>query len=402
LIKSCRNCKSEDIKIFLSLGNQYLSDFRSDDSKPDKFPLDLLYCKSCTGVQLSETVPRQLLYHDNYGYESGINEIIVKNLKGIVELGYQYVINPESWLDIACNDGTLLSMVKRSVNRVGVDPVTKFVAKSNKFADLIINDFFPTKQLESFEKFDVITSISMFYDIEYPQDFLKQIKNLLSRNGVWIVQQNYLISMVENNSFDNICHEHIHYHSLSSMEKILMDQNLEVIDAYEDEINGGSLVTVIGHKNRGTIPKSSVEAIRVKENLFGINDIDNFFSFADKIQLVINNIKQFVYNEKANKKSIFIYGASTRSSTIWQACQIDQNVVDFAVERQIGKLDKYYSPVGMKIISEEQMRKLNPDYLLIGPWFLAESFIKRERDYVTKGGKLIIPLPELRIIENSR
>ena len=400
LIANCRNCKSNQIEVFLSLGDQYLSDFRIDDSKPEKFPLDLVYCKTCTGVQLSETVPRELLYHDNYGYESGINELIVKNLKGIVSLGYRYVNNPKSWLDIACNDGTLLSMVQSDVKRVGVDPVSKFVSKSNQFADLIINDFFPTDKLNSTEKFDVITSVSMFYDIEYPQAFLDQIKNLLSSDGVWIVQQNYLISMIENNSFDNICHEHIHYHSLSSMEKLLLNHDLEIVDAFEDDINGGSLVTVIAHKNGNIATKTSVDAVRNKENIFGINNLSNFVEFAVKIQQVINNIKQFVNTQKVMNKSIFIYGASTRSSTIWQACQIDNKLIDFAVERQTGKIGKYYSPIGLMIISEEEMRKLNPDYLLVGPWFLAESFITREREYISKGGKLIIPLPELRIIEN--
>lgn len=397
MIKNCRSCKSTQLFEVVNLGMQYLSDFREDKSKPKKFPLTLLLCETCNLAQLDETVDRNLMYHDGYGYRSGVNEIIVKNLTRLVNLAL--MINPKttSWLDIACNDGTLLSLVPKEVNRVGVDPVKKFKAESNKHANLIISDFFPCTETDNLNKFDVITSISMFYDIDDPNSFVQSVKNKLSQNGIWIVQQNYLLSMLINNSFDNICHEHIEYYSLKAM-KFLIDANgLEIFDVKLDDINGGSLITLISHKGSQPISSTVAEQLQVEEN-FGLSSEEPFLNFKSRIDSIKLQLLQILQELKHKKKSVQIYGASTRGATIWQYVGIDEHLVENAVERQQEKIGKYFSAVGVKIISENQMRNKAPDYLLVGPWFLKDGFIEREKDFLANGGKFIFPLPEVQII----
>jgi NDP-4-keto-2,6-dideoxyhexose 3-C-methyltransferase len=397
IIESCRACNETGLIEILDLGEQHLSDFRADKSLPPTFPLTLLLCKNCTLVQLSETVDRENMYHDGYGYRSGVNEQIRANLKMLVETGLEYEAAPHRWLDIACNDGTLLSMVPSSIFRAGVDPVKKFKVESERHADLIIDDYFPSKGLSSDLKFDVITSISMFYDLDDPNHFVSTIRDYLAPNGIWIVQQNYLVSMLRNLSFDNVCHEHIEYYSLTAMKHLVDRHNLEITDVFEDEINGGSIITVISH--RGAITQNqSVKDYLESENKFGVSNPESYAEFERKVSEISEELYGLVSSLKKQNKSIYIYGASTRGAVIWQKVGLNSDLIDYAVERQEEKFGKFFSAITVPIISESEMRKNPPDYLLVGPWFLRDSFIAREQDFLQNGGKMIIPLPKIEII----
>jgi NDP-4-keto-2,6-dideoxyhexose 3-C-methyltransferase len=399
MISNCRSCFSPDLKTIINLGNQYLSDFRNDKSKPDSFPLNLLLCNTCNLVQLDATVSRDLMYHDGYGYKSGINDLIVKNLKMLVAYGMKLKENPSRWLDIACNDGTLLSMLPSNIFRVGVDPVKKFKELSKMHADLIINDFFPCDATKDLDKFDVITSISMFYDIDDPNQFVKDVKDKLSADGIWIVQQNYLLAMLQNNSFDNICHEHIEYYSLKAMNYLMEKNGLEIFDVFLDEINGGSLITAMTHKGKRVV-KPSVELQLQKELDYGLETMKPYKEFESRVEQIKIELIDLLKKIKSRNQRVQIYGASTRGATIWQYIHADENLVECAVERQNEKIGKFFSAVGLPIISEEQMRINPPDYLLVGPWFLKESFVKREQDFLAEGGKFIFPLPIVEIVSD--
>jgi NDP-4-keto-2,6-dideoxyhexose 3-C-methyltransferase len=398
MISNCRSCSSSDLGSVVNLGDQHLSDFRKDKSKPNSFPLNLLICGICNLVQLDTTVSRNLMYHDGYGYKSGINELIVKNLKKLIDYGMELKKNPSSWLDIACNDGTLLSMLPSGIFRVGVDPVKKFKELSKVHADLIIDDFFPSDDTQNLPSFDVITSISMFYDLDDPNQFVKDVKNKLASDGIWIVQQNYLLAMLQNNSFDNICHEHIEYYSLKAMIYLMEKNDLEIFDVFLDEINGGSLITAIAHKGTKEVT-SSVELQLKKETEFGLETMKPYQEFESRVKKIKLDLIDLLLKLKSTGQRVQIYGASTRGATIWQYLNIDEKLVESAVERQQEKIGKYFSAIGIPIIGEDQMRIDPPDYLLVGPWFLKESFVKREAEFLSNGGKFIFPLPEIEIIE---
>ena len=401
MIKKCRSCSSTELTEIINLGEQYLSDFRTDASKPEKFPLIVLLCSNCSLAQLSETVARENMYHDGYGYRSGVNEQIRSNLKMLVEQGLGFIPTPKRWLDIACNDGTLLSFVPKTTYRVGVDPVKKFKTESSDHADSIIDDYFPNTEIESQDKFEVITSISMFYDLDDPNSFVDSIRRLLTENGVWIVQQNYLMSMLENNSFDNICHEHIEYYSCTAMQKLLDAHDLEINKVVMDPINGGSIITIISHKNFRIVDSSVLEVIN-KEKIFGVANPNSYGEFNSAVETITAKLVSTLSNLKSSGKKIAIYGASTRGAVIWQKANLGPNIIEYAIERQKEKFGKYFSAIGVRIISEEEMRIAPPDYLLIGPWFLKESLINRESDYLKNGGKMIFPLPNVEIIDQIK
>lgn len=396
---SCRACNFNELVEVLDLGPQCLSDFRADRSLPPKFPLTLMLCTNCSLVQLSHTVPRENMYHEGYGYRSGVNEQIRNNLEMLVNLAVNNIDEVKSWLDIACNDGTLLSMIPKNIYRVGVDPVKKFKAESKQHADLIIDDYFPTKDLSDQLKFDVITSISMFYDLDDPNQFISMISKYLAPGGIWIVQQNYILSMLKNTSFDNVCHEHIGYYSLTAMKHLIDSHNLEIIRVFEDDINGGSIITIISHQGTKQID-ASVKHLLSAEKEFGISNSNSYKDFERNVSKISIELLNLITQLRKEDKSIYIYGASTRGSVIWQKVGLDTKLIDFAVERQQEKIGKFFSAISVPIISEYDMRKNPPDYLLIGPWFLRESFIEREKEFLKNGGKMIIPLPEIKIIGN--
>lgn len=410
-IKQCRACGSKELIQFLDLGEQYISDFRKDDKKPLRYPLVLVLCQSCKLVQLLHTVPQSKMYHENYGFKSGVNEKIKQDLDSVVLHGFQYVNDPTSWLDIASNDGTLLSFVPDNIYRVGIDPVKFLCKEAEQHANKIINDYFSADLMVTedydingirtvWEKFDVITSISCFYDMPDPSQFVLDVKAVLDNRGVWIIQQNYLLTTLQLGAVDNICHEHLEYYTLLSLENLLNRFDLEVVEVSTSSMNGGSIRTVVAHKGVYSVDES-VKKQRKLEYIYGVEELLTYQMFAEDIGLELNKLRRLVTDLSNHDKSIAILAASTRGATIWQSVGFDSNLIDFAVERNPKKVGKNFSSIGIPIIDEEEFRKRNPDYALVGPWFFADSIIRREEEYIKNGGHLILPLPEVKVIDAS-
>lgn len=404
-ISGCRACKSTKLVEFLDLGKQYISDFREDRDKPSKYPLVAVFCNNCKLVQLKHSTPQAEMYHQNYGFKSGISDSIKKDLNEIVTDGFQYKNDPKSWLDIASNDGTLLSFVPKDVYRVGIDPVGFLCEEAKQHADLIVNDYYNSDVFQyygddghmEYQKFDVITSVSCFYDMPDPSKFVREVANVLADDGIWIIQQNYLLSTLQFYAVDNFCHEHLEYYTLLSLENLLERFGLEVNEVLVTTVNGGSIRTIVSRKGSFPITKS-VELQRKEEFDYELSIIDPYVDFANKVGDNLNKLYKLVNNLKANGKTIAILAASTRGATIWQAANITPELVDYAVERNPAKVGKWFSAIDIPIISEAEAHRRKPDYMIIGPWFFAEEIIDRESEYLETGGHLITPLPEVKII----
>lgn len=401
-ISKCRSCFSKKLINILSLGNQYLSDFSSSDEKPEKYPLELVLCRVCNLLQLKHTVPPLSLYTERYGYRSGINKTMRDELKEIVDKSLKKIKLPKRLiaLDIGANDGTLLSNYKKSVLRIGVEPVKKFADECKKYADIVINDFFsykPCAQRLKNKKAHIITAISCFYDIANPNQFLSDVKKILDKNGIFVVQQNYLAGMLKQNAFDNVVHEHLEYYSLLSLEYLLNRHDLEVFDVELSDINGGSFRTFISHKGRMRI-KKSVLKLRNQEKKLELNKSKVYKDFTKRVKKAKKDLYGLLKKLKSKGKCIYLYGASTRGNTLLQFCDLDNKLISAAAERNKEKWGKKIASLGIPIISEEQARKEKPDYMLVLPWFFKEEFLKREKDYLKSGGHFIFPLPKVKIV----
>lgn len=393
----CKVCGSTDIQEVIYLGNQYLSEFRKDDSKPPSFPLDLICCKDCFQVQLVQSVPQSLLYTDNYGYRSGINATMRNHLKDLViDIFVKMNLQSEdSVADIGSNDGTLLKNYPAYLKRYGYDLVPKFKEDYVDTGIIFTNGLFGIDQ--SHPKFKVITAISMFYDIEDPVKFMQLMADKLDHKGIIVIQQNYLLTMLQKNGFDNVVHEHIFYHSVGSMKRIAELCGLQIADVKVNDLNGGSFRTYICHKGDYRIARS-VENHLKWETDYGLNNLDCYKSFADRIFNIATGLGDLLIDLRCKGKEIAVCGASTRGNTLLQFCNIDWNLASCAIERNPEKYGTKIASVGIPIISEEEAEKRNIDYYLVLPWFFEKEITKRYDSFRKKGGKLIFPLPEIKII----
>jgi hypothetical protein len=247
------------------------------------------------------------------------------------------------------------------------------------------------------KKANIITAISCFYDMEEPNTFIEDIKKVMKDDGVFIIQQNYLVGMLQQCAFDNIVHEHLEYYSLLSLNNLLDRHGLEVFDLEERTLNGGSFRTYIAIKGKRKITKAVIK-MGQNENKLKLNNKKIYLDFAKKIKNNKQKVLEFLTNENKKGKLIYLYGASTRGNTLLQYFEINNKLIKKAVERNSEKWGKIIASVDIPIISEEEARKDKPDYMLVLPWFFKDEFLKREKKFLENGGHFIFPLPNLEII----
>lgn len=400
-----------------SLGDLYVSDFINDDIKEaraGKHDLTLVVDNRYGSIRLKKCTPIHSMF-GKYWYRSGINTTMKSELKSIVESieKVQQLKDGDLWLDIACNDGTLLSFVPSKVNKLGIDPADdSFKTESEKIADEIIQDYF---NLENYKKSkfkdrkaNVITCIAMFYDLDEPIKFLKDIVEVLQDDGLFVVQMSYTPLMLKQNAFDNICHEHVYYWSLLSMQKLLKEAGLKVVDCQLNDVNGGSFRLYIKKEisditTFSTAPYRDVCEVRVTslsnwEKSIRFDKEDIWLDFFERIKELKEKTVSFIKEEKAKGKIICGYGASTKGNTLLQWFGLDNTLIDAIAERSPYKYGLKTIGTNIPIKSEEEVRAMNPDYMLVLPWHFISEFIKREEDFLLKGGKFIVPCPKFEII----
>ena len=404
-INKCRICGSKKLKNIIDLKKQYIqgSFIKKNNPKPylKKIPLSVMLCENCTLAQLSHTVNKEILYK-NYWYESGINLTMQNHLKEITKIGSNLIKKNDniSVLDIGCNDGTLLNFYPKKFKKYGIDP-SQIIKKINKKKVNEINNFFPPqkKNLLLNLKFDLITSIAMFYDLQNPNIFVKKIKTHLKDNGVWIFELSYLIDMLKLNSFDTICHEHLEYYSLKTIKYIFDKVGFKIIDLEFNDINGGSFALTVS-KKKSKYPEYSkiVDWLLAKEEKYKYNSPITHLKFFKSIKRHKKILQDLLLNLIDMKKKVIGYGASTKGNVILQYCNLTSKDIKFIVDVNKDKNNKYTPGSLIKITSEKEIKKYNPDYMLVLPWHFKNFILQKEKSYLNQGGKLIFPLPDIEIV----
>jgi SAM-dependent methyltransferase len=394
-----------------SLGEFRVSDFLgSDDEMGRKIPLDMMLCDASKGgcglLQLRHTTPRDLLYK-HYWYKSGISSTISNDLREIVESLEEMVHlqDDDLVIDIGCNDGTLLRSYKNTkLILVGFEPAQNLVKEAEIGTSTIFNTYFNVDDLR--RKFGdkrarIITAISMFYDLDDPNDFLRDVVEALDEDGIFVIQQNYLPAMLELNAVDNICHEHLAYYSLLTLERLLAKYNLKVYDVETIDINGGSFRTYVRHNGSAiaqTEPaKLRVKKMRTREGKMGLFEPNTYARFKSRIDRNKVRFLHFLTREVRKGKRVFIYGASTRGNTTVQFLGLDYKTIVAAVDKNPEKWGR--KMVGsIPIISPDECRKDPPDFLLVLPWHLLNEIKAQEKDFLDSGGKLLTVMPAFKVV----
>lgn len=413
---ACRICGSRALTPVLSLGNQYVSDFLDEDSTPgQRAPLDLVLCNAenggCGLLQLRHTVDQDQMYR-NYWYRSGVNQTMRAALADVAEKAEQlaHLKSEETVVDTGSNDNTLLlSYTAAKLRKVGFEPAKNLMPYANHPEVHVINDYFSA---DTFHKHcpqthaKVLTSIAMFYDLEDPNQFTADVKSILDKDGLWVIQMMYLPTMLEEDIFDNICHEHLEYYSLLSLESLLSRHGLKIIDVELNDVNGGSYRTYITHTDNTSVKpfagaEARIEQLRQKEAALHLDTAKPYEAFTQHVKEIKQQIVDFIESEKAKGKSIYVYGASTKGNTLLQYFGLDNSVIAAAAERNPDKWGKHTVGTNIPIISEDEARAAKPDYFLVLPWHFLKEFLVREKEYLDNGGKFIVPLPKFQIISTS-
>jgi NDP-4-keto-2,6-dideoxyhexose 3-C-methyltransferase len=412
-IKKCRICGNEKLIEIMNLGEQELSGKfpKIDEVDPPSSPLILVKCDdskkedACGLIQLKHSSEPEQMYVGGYGYLSGMNQTMTAHLKDVVKK-IESIVNLKSGdlvIDIGSNDGTLLkSYTKSGIKRVGIDPGGQQYKQYYPPEIGLITDFFPTTALNNLypgQKAKVITSIAMFYDLENPMSFVQNIKKYLDTEGIWVLEQSYLPSMLESNAFDTICHEHLEYYALKQIEWMLKRNDLKVIDVERNLINGGSFKIYVAHK--GTIypiNKKSISDLKDYENSLYLNTITPYKEFKNRVDKIKIDLTTFIKNEKVKGKLIYAYGASTKGNILLNYFKLDNTIITAAAERNDKKWGCRTPGTHIPIVSEESARKAFPEYFLVLPWHFKDEFIQRESTYLKEGGKFIFPLPSISVI----
>jgi len=409
-MSKCR-ISGEELDPLFSLGDLYVSNFIEPQEKSKDFikgNLTLAKGKRSGLVQLTESTDFDTMYR-NYWYNSGTNQSMTNQLSDIVEnIKRRVQLDPgSSWLDIGCNDGTLLSFVPSDMWKVGCDP-SNSTRKAIDRVNVLIPDYFSYESCQGEGKFQVITAIAMFYDLEDPAQFLKNIYQSLERDGLLVIQMSYLPLMLQQMAFDNICHEHLTYYSLTVLNRLLEAHGFTVVDCEINDTNGGSFRVYAQKKDAlpqsfGTAPFRDVANFRVESILHYESRLDlefgiTYSNFMFQIQELKEDLIDLLTDLKRKGKTIWGYGASTKGNTLLQYFGLDHTMIDAIADRQTIKWGLKTVGTEIPIHSERDMHTANPDFLLILPWHFVYEFTQREKEFLDSGGKFIVPCPKLEII----
>jgi len=403
----------------LRLGEHYVSDFlNADETSADrkKYSLDLYLDPDIGAVRIrTEDLPPPEAMWGRYWYRSGTNATMTKELGNIVaEITDRVKVKPgDIWLDIACNDGTLLRQIPNELVKVGIDPCDDdYYAESSKHGT-IVQDYFSRAAWEKSgygnSKAKIITCIAMFYDLDNPDPFIKDLYEVLDDDGVIVLQLSYTPLMLEQMAFDNICHEHVYYHSLSSLAVLFSRHGFTIIDANVNDVNGGSIRVYIA-KDKANPEFFGTRQLRqvcwyrtnalldVEKNVYNISNPLIWQQFGDHLAKLKTDVLEFVKTARAEGKTIYGYGASTKGNTLLQYFGLTKDDIVAIAERSPYKFGKKTIGTEIPIVSEEEMRAAKPDYLLVLPWHFIDEFVKRETEFLEAGGALVVPCPEFKII----
>jgi SAM-dependent methyltransferase len=407
-ITACRMCGDTRLASLLDLGEQHLTGiFPRDPSTPlSKGPLELVLCGECGLVQLRHSYDLSEMYGPHYGYRSSLNRSMVEHLKAkIGRLKERYPVGKGDFvLDIGANDGTSLSFYpENGAVLCGMDPsAEKFREYYRPDINLVV-DFFSAgrfrREFGQEARPKIITSIAMFYDLEEPLEFVRQIKEILHPQGVWHFEQSYLPLMLAANAYDTICHEHLEYYGLKQVKWMTDRAGLEIIDVETNLVNGGSFAVTVGHQGCGHERNDgAVAALLDEESRVCIASRRCYDPFRRSVEKHRENLPGLLKELKSQGKTVLGYGASTKGNVILQYCGVDAGLLPAIAEVNESKFGAVTPGTLIPIVSEAEARAMKPDYYLVLPWHFKDNIVEREREFLAGGGGLIFPLPEIEIV----
>lgn len=404
---NCRICSNKGLKRILSLGktplaNSFLSKEELNNEEK-KFPLEIFFCDNCKLVQLGIVVPPELMFK-NYVYVSSTsNTFRVHFAKMAEDISNYFMLNENSLaVDIGSNDGILLKGFKKmNVQTIGVEPATNVAKIAEQDGVETINDFFGRKAADEIIKrkghADVVTAANVFAHINYIHDVVENVKHLLKKDGIFVIEVQYLVDMIEKMTFDNIYHEHLSYFALIPLVHFFRMHGMEVFDAKRVDSHGGSLRVFIKKAGSNHATNKSVNEILKNEKRLGIGDFEPYKEFAEKVYDTKKKFVSSIKNLKSQRKKIAAYGAAAKSNTLLNFCNIGADYIDYVVDDNPLKIGLYCPGTHIPVVSSKMLDENKPDYIVILAWNFAKEILEKIGKYADDGVKFVVPLPEFEI-----
>ena len=402
---NCRICKGKITKI-VDLGKiSLVGNFSRKFKKEKRFKISLNFCIKCKHVQIAEILNPNLLFK-NYLWETGVSLSNINLIQDLIKRLKKYGISKQSKiLEIASNDGSFLNLINKKYKclAVGIDPATNFKKLSKKKNIFTITNYFNFDQSKKIKKrfktFDYIFARNVLAHVPDPNKIFKGVKNILKKNGKFILEVPHLDNIIRYNQYDNIFHEHIGFHSLKSIIDLSIKHNMKVFDVEKIDSQGGSIRCFLSNKNSSERISRKVLQIVKEEHKLGLNSSIKLKKFKVKILLHIKKLKKLLENLKKKQKRISIYGASGKGQALMQFCNINNKIVDYVFDKSSLKQGCFTPGTNIKIKNPVEIKKTNIQYLLLLSWNLKKEIIKQEKNFIQKGGKFIIPFPSPKIVQ---
>ena len=412
-ITVCRACGSPDIKTFLSLGKLPLSGhlLRQDqlNQQESRYPMDLAFCPECSLVQLVHTVAPEKVFQTDYPYFSSVSEAWVNHCKQNVEaLIDRFSLNKKSLaVEIASNDGYLLQhFVAKGIPVLGIDPSEGPVKAALAKGIPTRNEFF-TKTLAQELAWDgiyadVILGNNVLAHVADTNGFVAGVATLLAEKGVAVFEVPHVKELIDRCEFDTCYHEHLCYYSLKALKALFLSHGLAIFDVEQLPTHGGSIRIYAQHYHMITARRISPRLIQLlnEEDRWGVKDYQTYATFAKRVEQSKENLTQCLIDLAVKGKRVVAYGAAAKGGTLLNSCGIDTSakLIEYVVDKSPAKQGRYMTGSRLPIYPTERLLEDQPDYALLLTWNFKEEILAQQAEYRRRGGKFIIPIPEIEVV----
>jgi hypothetical protein len=404
---SCRSCGKRELITILSLGKTPLANAlltREQLSEQERtFDLDLVFCPSCSLVQITETVPPEKLFRE-YFYLSSFSETMLRHSEeNVDELIRSRNLDGKSFVvEIASNDGYLLQYYKRAgVPVLGIEPARNIAQTAEERGIPTVCEFFDAelarKLVAEGKRADVVHANNVLAHVPDLNGFVNGVEILLNDTGVAVIEVPYVKDMIDRHEFDTIYHEHLCYFSLTALDHLFRRHRLIIEDVKRLDIHGGTLRIYARKQNTQTAVPAVIAKMLAEESGW-VRNADFYLRFGEKVERLRGELVTMLSELKAEGKRIAVYGASAKGSTLMNYFGLGWPTLDFVVDRSTIKQGHYTPGTHLPIYSPAMLLEEKPDYVLLLTWNFADEILQQQAEYRKQGGRFIIPIPELRVV----